>query len=109
MAGPRTRHSPRRNPPPGGEDELTGGPPRAPTKDNNTPTPSPPGSQAQTLVDAPAPTPAPTPAPPRGIYTDVDLKRATKLALESFVQVQAHAQRSKPQEKSLKARFPDLY
>ena len=56
MAGPRTRRSPRRNPPPGGEDELAGGPPGAPTKGSNTPTPSPPVSRAQTPASAQAPT-----------------------------------------------------
>ena len=81
MAEPRTRRSPRCNPPPGNDDELAGGPPRAPTKGNNTPTLSPPVSWAET----PADTSAPTSAPPRGTYTNVDLQRATKLALESFV------------------------
>ena len=105
MIGPRTRCSPCRNPPPGGEDELTGGPLGAPIEGSNTPTPFPPVSWAQT----PADTPAPTSAPPRGTYTNKDLQRATKLALESFVQGQVHAQGSKPREKPLKARFPDLY
>ena len=81
MTGPRTRRSPRHNPPPGGEDELAGGLPGAPTKGSNTSTPSPPVSRAQTPADAPAPTPAPS----SGTYTDVDLQKATKLALESFV------------------------
>ena len=105
MAGPRTCHSPRCNPLPSSKDKFAGGPPGAPTKGSNTPTPSPPVSRAQTPADAPAP----TPAPPSGTYTDVDLQRATKLALESFVQGQAHAQGSEPREKPLKARFPDLY
>ena len=52
MAGLRTRRSPRRNPPQGGEDELVGGPPEAPTKGSNTPTPSPPTSRAQTPASA---------------------------------------------------------
>ena len=55
MAGPRTRHSPRRNPFPGSEDELAGGPPGALTKGSNTPTPSPPASRAQTPASAQAP------------------------------------------------------
>ena len=39
----------------------------------------------------------------------MDLQKATKLALESFLQGQAHAQGSEPQEKPLKACFPDPY
>ena len=69
MTGPRTRHSPRRNLPLDGEDELAGNPPGAPTKNSNTPTPFPPVSRAQIPADAPAPTSAHF----RGIYTDVDL------------------------------------
>ena len=81
IAGPRTRHSPCRNPSSGGEDELARGLPEALTKSSNTPTPSPHISRAQTLADAPAP----TSAPPRGMYTDVDLQKATKLAPELFI------------------------
>ena len=44
MAGAHTRCSPRRNPPPGGEDEPAEGLPGAPTKDSNTPTLFPPVS-----------------------------------------------------------------
>ena len=69
MAGPRTRRSPCRNPPSGGEDELAGGPPGALTEGSNTPTPFPPVSRAQTPADALTPTPAPS----SGTYTDVDL------------------------------------
>ena len=111
MAGPRIRRSLWRNPPPGGEDELVRSPPGAPTKGSNTPTPSPPVSWAQTPADAPAP----TPAPPRGTYTDADLQKVTKLALDSFIQGQAHAQGSASATRdialdgSLKARKPDLY
>ena len=100
MAGPRTRQSPRRNPSPAGEDELAGG---APTDGSVTSAPTP------AISRAPIPAPAPAPAPPGGTYTDVDLQKATKLALNSVVQSQAHAPATKPQEKSLKARFPDLY
>ena len=60
MAGARARRSPRRNPPPGGEDEPAGGPPRAPTKDSNTPTPFPLVSRAQTPALALAPPPVPS-------------------------------------------------
>ena len=105
MAGSCTHRSPRSNPPLGGEDELAGGPPEAPTEGSNTPTPSLPVSRVQTPANAPAPTPAPL----RGTYTDEDLQRATKLALESFFQGQAQTQGSEPQEKPLKAHFPELY
>ena len=87
MTGPRTCRSPHRNLPPGGKNKLAGGPPEAPTKGSNTPTPSLPISQAQTLADVSAPTPTPS----GGIYIDVDLQKAIKLALELFVQGQAHA------------------
>ena len=55
MVGPRTRRSLCRNPPLGGEDELTRGPPEASTKGSNTPTSSPPVSRAQTPGSAQAP------------------------------------------------------
>ena len=48
MVRPRTCHSPRRNPPPGSEDE--GGPPGAPTKGSHTPTHSSAVSWAPTLA-----------------------------------------------------------
>ena len=111
MAGPRICRSPRCNLPPGGEDKLAGSPPGAPTEGSNTPTPSPPVSWAQTPADAPAP----TPAPPRGTYTDADLQRATKLALDSFIQGQAYAQgsasatRDEASDRPLKTRNPNLY
>ena len=111
MAGPRTRHSLCRNPPPGNEDELVGGPPGALTKGSNTSTPSPPVSWTQTPVD----TPTTIPASSRGMYTDANLQRATKLALELFIQGQAHAQglasaaRDKALDRPLKAKNPDLY
>ena len=89
MAGPYTRHNLYRNSPPGGKDELAGSPPGAPTKDSNTPTPSPAVFWAQTPTFTPTFTPAL--ALPGGRYTNMDLQRATKLALESFVQDQAHA------------------
>ena len=81
MAGPRTHRSFCHNPPPGDENELAGGPTGAFTKGSNTSTPSPPVSRAQTPADALAPTSAPL----RGMYTDTDLQRATKLALELFI------------------------
>ena len=105
MAGSRICRSPRRNSPSGGKDEFARGLLRVPNKGSNTPIPSPPVSRAQTPADALAPTPAPL----RGTYTNMNLQRATKLALKSFVQGQAHAQGSDPQEKSLKARFLNLY
>ena len=111
MAGPRIRRNPRRNPPPGGEDEFAGGPSGAPTKGSNTHTPSPPVSWAQTPADAQVPPPAIY----SGMYTDADLQRATKLALKLFIQGQTHAQgsksaaRDKALDRFLKPRNPDLY
>ena len=64
MAGSRTRRN-------------TGG---APTNDSGTPVPTPAVSFAPTLAPAPASVPGPL-----GRYTNKDLQRATKLALESFV------------------------
>ena len=81
MARARTCRSSRRNPSPGGEDELAKGPQEAPTKGSNTPTHFSDVSRAQTPADAPAPIIAPL----RGTYTDVDLQKATKLTLESFI------------------------
>ena len=57
MAGPRIRHSPYRNPPPDGEDELAGSPPRVFTKGSNTPTLFPSVSRAQTSTSTRAPVP----------------------------------------------------
>ena len=102
MAGPRTCRSPRCNPPPGGKDELARGPPGAPTEGSNTPIPFPPVSRAQTPADAPAPTLVLL----RGTYTDKDLQRTTKLALESFVQGQAHTQRIQAPRKACKGSLP---
>ena len=97
MAGPRTRRSPRNNPPLTGEDELAGDAPEAPTKGSSTPTSAP----AQVPTSAPGPT---------GMYTDVDLQRATRLALESFVKGQEHGwANSAPRNRAFKARNPDLY
>ena len=84
MVGPCTRCSSCRNSPLGGEEELVGGPPGAPTEGSNTLTLSPTIFRAQTPADALAPTPASL----RGTYTNVDLQRASKLALESFIQGQ---------------------
>ena len=103
MAGPRTR----RYPPLSGKDELG----EAPTKGNSTfavsrtPTPA--------LAQALAPTSAPASAPsPPERYTDEDLQRATKLALELFVKGQEHGQlqaNAAPCEQPLKTWFLDLY
>ena len=105
MAGSRTCCSPWSNPPPTGKDELAGGAPRAPTKGSGIPTPISAASRA--LTPAPAPTFAPG-LP--GLYTDMDLQRATKLALKLFVKGQKHGQANfAPREKALKARNPNLY
>ena len=103
MARSRVRRSPCFNPPPTGNDELAGGAPGALTN----------GSGIFTPTTATSCTPTPTPAPvpgPTGMYTDVDLQRATKLALELFVKGQEHGQaNSSPCERPLKARFLHLY
>ena len=91
MAGPRTRRSPHRNPPPGGEDEVAGGPPGAPTEVNNTPTYSPAVSWA------------PTPAPPS---TNELFKWFIKTYLESN---QGLSQPAEECKRLLKAKVPNLY
>ena len=99
-----------------GKDELAG---EAPTNGSHTSTPAVSWAQTPALTEvpmpaqtlAPAQTPAPAPGPP-GRYTDKDLQRATKLALESFVQGQEHGQlqaNSVLREQPLKAWFPNLY
>ena len=75
------------------------------------PTPAP--AQTSALAQAPASTltSASVPGPPRR-YTDENLQRATKLALELFVKSQKHGQlqaNSAPREQPLKAWLPDLY
>ena len=103
MAGLCTRC----NPPFSGKDELAG----APIEGNSTPAVSRALTPAPAQAPALTPTPASAPGPP-GRYTDEDLQRATKLALESFVKGQEHGQlqaNSAPREQPLKARFPDLY
>lgn len=82
MTGPRTRQSPWNNPPPISKNELAEDAPGAPTEGSSTPTPSPAISPALTPVPAQAPTPAPG-LP--GMYTNIDLQKATRLALELFV------------------------
>ena len=67
MARPRTRYN-------------AGG---APTNDNGTPKPTPAVSRTLTLASVPGP-------PER--YTDKDLQRATKLALELFFKGPKHGQ-----------------
>ena len=100
MAGLRTRC----NSPPAGKDELAGG---VPFEGSGTPTPTPAASRAPT--PAPAQYSAPAPGPP-GVYTNVDLQKATRLALKSFVKGQKHGPaNSAPRERALKACNPDLY
>ena len=89
MAGSCIYRSPRCNPPLGGEDELAESLPGAPIKDSNTLIPSP----VVFWVQNPAPTPATTLALFSSIYTNVNLQKATKLALKSFIQDQSHTQR----------------
>ena len=81
MARPRARWSFRRNPPSAGEDELAGAAPGAPTDDNGTLSHTSNMSRVPTL----APALPPAPAELMAKYTNADLQRATKLALELFV------------------------
>lgn len=75
MAGPRTW----RNPSPVGKDKLAR---KTPSKGSGIPTSTPTVFCAS--ISAPTQDPAPAPGLP-GIYTHVDLQRATKLALKLFV------------------------
>lgn len=105
MAGLCTRRSPRSNPLPTGKDKLAGGAPGAPNKGSGTSTPT----FATSRVPTPAPAPASASGPP-GLYTDVNLQKATKLVLKSFVKGQQYGQvNSAPRERALKVRNPDLY
>lgn len=120
--GSRLRRTPRRNllPVNSVEDAFAGAPPGAHTESSGSPFPSLVPSRAPTPGPAPVvtPAPAPTPAPSTSVsrYTDEDLQRATKLALESFFQRQKHAQNQAgvtqdtgPRERPFKARFPEMY
>lgn len=111
MAGPCTCH----NSPPTSDNELAINALKAPTKSSGTPTPTRAVSCVPTLapaqVFAPAQALAPVPDPP-GSYTDEDLQRATKLAVNLYNKGQEHGQlqaNSAPQERPLKVWFPDLY
>ena len=84
MARPRAPRSLRQNPPPAGEDELARAALGASTDNSNTP------SHTPAVSRLPTPAPAPPPAPIKLVakYTNIDMQKATKLALESFVQSQ---------------------
>ena len=88
MVGPHTCWSLCRNPLSSSENKLAEDLPGAPNKGSNTPTLFLPVSWAQTPAEALALTSALS----RGTYTDVNLQKATKLALELFIRGQAHAQ-----------------
>ena len=81
MAGTRARQSFCRNLPPAGKNELARAALKALTNDSGTPSYTP----AVSRVPTPAPAPLLTPAKLVVKYTDADLQRATKLALELFV------------------------
>ena len=82
MAATRACRSSCQNPLPTGKDELAGITSRAaPTDDNGTPSHPP----AISHVSTPALVPPLVPAKLVAKYTDTDLQRATKLALELFV------------------------
>ena len=95
MTGPRTR----RNPLLGGKNELAG----APIEGNST------SAISCASIFAPILAPALASGPPKR-YTDKNLQRATKLALELFVKGQKHGQaNSAPRNKGLKAWNPNFY
>ena len=100
MACPRTRC----NPPPAGKDELAR---RTLFEGSGIPTPTPAASRAPT----PAHTQDPIPVPGLpDMYTNIDLQRATSLALELFVKGQEHGQaNSASRKRAFKARNFDLY
>ena len=98
-------HTPCCNPPLGGEDELAGGPPRAPIKGRYILTPSPPVSRAQT------PASAQVPASPsnKGFFqqfmkTNLENQNQNQNQTSPLALIQAELR-----EQLLKARFPDLY
>ena len=97
MAGPCTRRSPCRNPPPAGKDELAG----APTDGSGTPAPTITPAVSRALTPAPAPT-ASAPA-----STDELFKQFMKTYLEA--QTQTAQGQAEPQKQPLKAWFPNLY
>ena len=101
MAGLHTRHSLRRNPPPGKKDELVGGPSGVPIKNNNTPTPFPAVSRAQT----PALTPAPTLLSNEGLFQQF-MKAYLENQNQTLFPAPIHLEL---QKQSLKAWFPDHY
>ena len=103
MAGLCTCRSPRRNPPPGGKDELARSPPGAPTKGSNTLTFSSSASRAQTPASAQAP------APPsnEGLF-----QQFMKAYLENQNQNQAPPPapiQAELREQLLKVRFTNVY
>ena len=83
----------------GGKDKIVGA---APTKSDNT------LISAISFVCTPAPVLAPNLAEQVFKYTNDDLQKATKLALELFYQRQQHQPLLKPQKRPLKAWFSDF-
>ena len=115
MARPPARRSPRRNPPPTGEDEPAG---PAPTEGSDIYTPAPAVSRALTPAPAPAPAPllAPVPVDANATvrYSEADLQRIFRTVLEARPLAPAPAPQplvfpDGPRERPLKARFPELY
>ena len=82
MARPRACQSFCQNSPPAGEDELAGAAPRAPTNNSST------SSHTSAMLYVPTSALDPPLAPVKVVakYTNADLQRATKLALELFGQ-----------------------
>ena len=101
MAGPYTCCGYWSNLLPTGKDELAKDAPRAPTKSSDI--------RTRIFAVSRASTPALTPGS-SDRYTDEDLQRATKLALESFAKSHKYGQaNSALRERAFKACNPDLY
>ena len=114
MARPPARRSPRRNPPPTGEDELAGaaqGP--APTEGSDTSTPAPAASRVPTPTPPPdAPVAAPSSAPALAATAPSLDNELFKQFMKAYLEAQVPGRTEvdpEPREQPLKARFPDLY
>ena len=99
MAGPRNCRSLQSNSLPTSKDELAEGALEASTKSSDT----------VTLTPAISLAPVPALGMP-GLYMDVNLQRATKLALKLFMKGQKYGQKNFAfQNRAFKARNPNLY
>ena len=114
MARPPARRSPRRNPPPTGEDELAGaaqGP--APTEGSDTSTPAPAASRVPTPTPPPdALVAAPSSAPALAATAPSSDNELFKQFIKAYLEAQVPGQTEvdpEPCKQPLKAQFPDFY